>query len=788
MRRWWRCYGFWALLSLGGLSWPGQAAVTQTAGGAASPDAGIVESTDTSTDASTDASAASSSAATEQVKARLLTDHQVATPGQRLRVAVQQQIIPHWHTYWQNPGDSGEPTQIHWQLPAGVTVSAIDWPAPERFVLGPVTNYGYSNEVSLLQWLQLPPDWPPGQPLSLKARVDWLVCEEECIPQSVDLALAIPVAATAVPAPEADLAILSASAARLPQPWPADLLSQSQLTATASGYRLTLQGLPAGFTVTDSYFFPASWGALAQSQPQRWQLEQGRLLLDLPAGDNPLQAGASLDGVLLLQESAEAPARGYQLSLPLALATDGGAGEAGKASAASAAAAGTTPAATAAAVKIDPAGVTGSAAASAPLSLALAMVLALGGGLLLNLMPCVFPVLSMKALALLAHSQQPVAVQRRHGWAYTGGIVLSFLLLAALLLGFKAAGTELGWGFQFQSPLFVLLMTCLLFAVALNLSGVFEVTGRFSGAGQQLTAQSGYRGSFFTGVLATVVATPCTAPLMAAALGFAMTQPALPLLLIFTALGLGLALPVLLLSYWPALQRRLPKPGAWMLTFKQLLAFPMYGAALWLGWVLAQLQGPDSWLWLLTVLLVQSFALWWLGKSQQKQTIKQSVAALLLLFATLGFGTLQLQNPAAESAASVAGSGTVGASSAAASAQAPAAGPAFEPYSDARLAQLLDAGQPVFVNFTAAWCLSCLVNEKVALSTPEVQQAFATHQVVYLKADWTARDDGIRQTLARYGRSGVPLYLYFAAGQRQAVELPQILTPDLLVRTVSSAN
>lgn len=785
MRRWWRCYVVLALMSLAGLSWPslswsGQTAPALTAGSApAAASAGPVTSGSELTTSST--------AATEQVRARLLADHQVATPGQRLRVAVQQQIIPHWHTYWQNPGDSGEPTQIHWQLPAGVTVSDIDWPAPERFVLGPVTNYGYSDEVSLLQWLQLPPEWPSGQPLSLKARVDWLVCEEECIPQSVELALTIPVAATAVPAPEADLAILSASAARLPQPWPADLLAQSQLTATASGYRLTLQGLPAGFTVTDSYFFPAHWGVLAQSQPQRWQPEQGRLLLDLPAGDNPLQAGASLDGVLLLQESAEAPARGYQLSLPLAPAADSGAGEAGKTSAASADAADTSPAGTAAAATTDAAG---SAAASAPLSLALAMVLALGGGLLLNLMPCVFPVLSMKALALLAHSQQPVAVQRRHGWAYTGGIVLSFLLLAALLLAFKAAGTELGWGFQFQSPLFVLLMTCLLFAVALNLSGVFEVTGRFSGAGQQLTAQSGYRGSFFTGVLATVVATPCTAPLMAAALGFAMTQPALPLLLIFTALGLGLALPVLLLSYWPALQRRLPKPGAWMLTFKQLLAFPMYGAALWLGWVLAQLQGPDSWLWLLTVLLVQSFALWWLGKSQQKQTMQQSVAALLLLVATLGFGTQQLQDPVAEMAAGVANSGM-----AAASAQAPAANAAksaarltFEPYSDARLAQLLDAGQPVFVNFTAAWCLSCLVNEKVALSTPEVQQAFAAHQVVYLKADWTARDDAIRQTLARYGRSGVPLYLYFAAGQRQAVELPQILTPDLLVRTVSSAN
>lgn len=685
--------------------------------------------------------AASDSAATEQVQARLLADHQVVSPGQRVRIALQQKIIPHWHTYWQNPGDSGEATQIHWQLPAGVEVSAIEWPAPQRFVLGPVTNYGYSDEVSLLQWLNVPADWPVGQPLQLQANVDWLVCEEECIPQSVQLALTLPVAASAVSAPAADLAVFSASEARLPQP----LLFASHLGPDpADGYQLSIKGLPADVTLTDSYFFPARWGLLAQSQPQRWQLQQGVLSLQLPAGETPLQNGTELDGVLLLSE-AGAGSRGYLLSATMAAAPAG--------------------------AELTAAEVT---TAAASLSIAWALLLAFAGGFLLNLMPCVFPVLSMKALALLAHSQDPVAVQRRHGWAYTAGIVLSLLAFAMLLLGFKAAGTELGWGFQFQSPLFVLLMTCLLFAVGLNLSGVYEISGRFNGAGQQLAAQQGYRGSFFTGVLATVVATPCTAPLMAAALGFAMTQPPLTLLLVFVCLGLGLASPVLLLSYWPALQRRLPKPGAWMLVFRQLLAFPMYGAAIWLGWVLAQLQGTDTWLWLLSILLLQSFALWWLGQCQQRaSTFWQLMTALLLLVVALSWGVLQLKSAADKPA-------TVQAEK--------QAGPGFEPYSDARLAELQAAGTPVFVNFTAAWCLSCLVNEKVALRTTQVQQAFTEHGVVYLKADWTARDEQIRQTLARYGRSGVPLYLFFPVGQREAVELPQILTPDLLVRTVSAVD
>ena len=694
--------------------------------------------------------AAQAHAATEQVQARLLADHQVVSPGQRVRIGLQQNIIPHWHTYWQNPGDSGEATQIHWQLPTGVEVSAIEWPAPQRFVLGPVTNYGYSDEVSLLQWLSVPADWPVGQPLLLQASVDWLVCEEECIPQSVQLALSLPVAASPVSATAADLAVFSASEARLPQALPFD----SQLQPDpAGGYQLLVSGLPADVTLTDSYFFPARWGLLAQSQPQRWQLQQGVLSLQLPAAETPLQAGAALDGVLLLSEAGVGP-RGYLLSATMAA----------------------TSAATPAAPEMAAAAATPVAAAS--LSIALALLLAFAGGFLLNLMPCVFPVLSMKALALLAHSQQPVAVQRRHGWAYTGGIVLSLLAFALLLLGFKTAGTELGWGFQFQSPLFVLLMICLLFAVGLNLSGVYEISGRFNGAGQQLAAQQGYRGSFFTGVLATVVATPCTAPLMAAALGFAMTQPPLTLLLVFVCLGLGLASPVLVLSYWPALQRRLPKPGPWMLVFRQLLAFPMYGAAIWLGWVLAQLQGAESWVWLLAVLLLQSFALWWLGQSQQRLSAYwQPVAAWLLLVLALGWGVQQLKSTTARPVTEQA-----------AAQLARQAGPAFEAYSDARLAELRAAGRPVFVNFTAAWCLSCLVNEKVALSTTQVQQAFAKHGVVYLKADWTARDEQIRQTLARYGRSGVPLYLFFPAGQREAVELPQILTPDLLVRTVSAVD
>lgn len=705
--------------------------------------------------------AISDSAATEQVKARLISALQQVEPGQSLTLGLQQQIIPHWHTYWLNPGDSGNPTTIDWHLPEGSSAAEIEWPTPGRTIVGPITNYSYSDEVTLLSQIQLPDNLQPGSTVELGATVDWLVCEEECIPQTVELALTLPVVGKGLStaAVAADLQILANAKARLPVAAP----FTASATATKEGFTLRLAGL-AGFNTADNplldlYFYPQHWGVLAQSSPQHWQQQGNDYILQLPKGEVP--PASQLQGVLVVQTKLEPESanRGYLLNIAI-----------------------DNPPATAVLPAFSAASTTTTDTATP--GLLLALLLAFGGGLILNLMPCVFPVLSIKALSLLQQQQFGAAVQRRQGWIYTGGILVSFVALAAIILAFKAAGQQVGWGFQFQSPLFVLGIAYLLFAVGLSLSGVYHVGLSLSGVGQELTEAPGYRGTFFTGVLATIVATPCTAPLMAAALGYALTQPPMQLILVFLALGFGLAFPVLLLSYWPALQRALPKPGAWMDTLKQLLAFPIYAAVIWLIWVLALQQGADAVLVALSGLLLLMLAAWWYQHSRFGSNRAQwlgSTAAIALVLTVLVVSQQQL------SAASTANPDSLNTSNAdqrGSKAKQSASYP-FEPYSDARLAELRAQGKPVFVNFTAAWCISCLVNEKVALSSQQVTLELQRQNIVYLKADWTERDEAIRQTLAAHGRSGVPLYLYYPAGSSQALVLPQILTPELVVSTLT---
>ncbi|KAB2967284.1 thioredoxin family protein, partial [Zoogloea sp.] len=412
-----------------------------------------------------------------------------------------------------------------------------------------------------------------------------------------------------------------------------------------------------------------------------------------------------------------------------------------------------------------------------------ALLFALLGGLVLNLMPCVFPVLSIKALSLLRHAHQARRETRLQGLAYTAGVLASFSLLAGVLLALKAGGSEVGWGFQFQSPVFVLGVAYLMFAVGLSLSGLITFGAAAAGVGAGLADKPGYAGSFFTGVLASVVATPCTAPFMGAALGFALAQPAPELLAVFLSLGLGLALPYLLLSFWPALQRLLPRPGAWMERLKEGLAFPMYGAAVWLVWVLAQQAGPNAIAIALGGMLAIAFAAWLTHHSHGARPLARHGGrglALLTLAAALGGGYLGVSGDNARAASA-----------------APLAGQAWEPYSKARFDALRAEGKPVFVNFTAAWCITCLANEKVALSSPEVEAAFHKAGITYLKGDWTNKDPQISAHLADFGRSGVPLYLLYPAGpagsassgDRTAVQvLPQLLTPTTVLAAIDHAS
>jgi thiol:disulfide interchange protein DsbD len=660
-------------------------------------------------------------ASTEEVQVRLISAHRQVQPGQRLLLALEQRIAPHWHTYWRNPGDSGQPTSIEWALPAGVQAGEILWPTPKRFDVGPITNYGYEDRVLLLTELRLPQDLTPGQPLHLQAEASWLVCREECIPQQASLRLSLAVGAQAQPGPDAQS--LAAARAALPQP------AGFAVQARRQGQQLELSW-PAGSAIREALFMPQDWGRIQHAAKPVLSRQGDQWRLSMPLGEDAVREGQPLEGLLLIDGQAQS----------IKTVLQAGPGE------------GLDKAATPAAA----------AAPASDLSLWSALALALAGGLVLNLMPCVFPVLAIKALGFL---QGDAAQHRRHGLAYTGGVLLAFAVLAGLLMGLRSAGGAVGWGFQFHSPLFVLLLAWLMFLLGLALAGLLQLGAGLAGLGQGLASRPGLAGSFFTGVLATVVATPCTAPFMGAAMAYALAQPPLPLLAVFLALGLGLALPYLALACWPGLQRWMPRPGAWMETLKQGLAFPMFGAAIWLVWVLAQQAGPQGVLLALSGMGLIALAAWLRGISRQAGPRGRWLGAGTALATLLAAVALLPWLPRAE------------ADSASTSPTAQQAD--HEPYSPERLAQLQAEGRPVFVNLTAAWCITCLVNERVALSTPEVRAAFQAGGITYLKGDWTRQDPRITALLARHGRSGVPLYLFYPAGQAVRV-LPQLLTPGIV--------
>ena len=689
--------------------------------------------------ASTVSPAASPQAATPQVRAELIASVTAVQPGEQIQLGLHQKIIPHWHTYWVNPGDSGLPTTIAWTLPDGTKTGDIQWPAPSRFKLGPVSNYGYENEVVLLTPLTIPNSLQPGSSFPVKATVDWLVCQEICIPQQVELELNLPVIAAGTPRqPGSPLIDKTLAALPAASPW------QTRVDTTSDGLLLHASGAGiAALKPAEVWFYADEWGKTAHDGPQTLRIEGDTLALHIQPGDAAPSAGSQLNGILTIRH-ADGGVSAYKISAP----------------------------------------VSGSAAIASTLpntrddiQLGAALLFALLGGLVLNLMPCVFPVLSIKALALLRHAHQSPAHTRLQGLAYTAGVLASFSLLAGVLIALKTGGAEVGWGFQFQSPIFVLAVAYLMFAVGLNLSGVFTLGASTAGVGTTLADKPGYAGSFFTGVLATVVATPCTAPFMGAALGFALGQPTAVLLAVFLSLGLGLALPYLLLSFWPALQRLLPRPGRWMERLKEFLAFPMYGAAVWLVWVLAQQAGPNAIAIALGGMLAIAFAAWLYETSHAVRPLARH-GSRVLAAAALG---LALAGGYAGIASNVA--------DAAQTRTAKVAGKAWEPYTKARFDALRAEEKPVFVNFTAAWCITCLANERVALSDESVIAAFRQTGITYLKGDWTNQDPQISAHLADFGRSGVPLYLFYPGGNKtEARVLPQLLTPTTVIDALQTPS
>lgn len=682
---------------------------------------------------------------TDNVRAELMADVSTVKPGEPFWVGLRQTIRPKWHTYWKNPGESGLPTEITWTLPPGAKADPIVWPTPILFEIGGITNYGFKDESILLVRVTPPADL--AGPLNLKAAANWLVCEDVCIPEEGKFELILPSGTAATPAPPATRTLFEQAHRNIPteSPWPA-----RYGVATSGDPTLVIdaKGLKPD-TVSNVYFFPAEWGPVATMAKQSATVDANGIRIPLKRGDAKVVLPPLLAGTLVLTERT----------------ADGTVKQAFDVSA-----------------KLDPAVATSSASLAGAvggeeLSLIEALLFALLGGLILNLMPCVFPVLAMKAAAFARLAGHDRAEMRRDGLAYTAGVLVSFAAMAAIVLAIRAGAGEVSWGFQFQSPVFSLLIAYLFFVVGLNLSGVFEVGNRLAGVGHGLVARGGTTGAFFTGVLAVIVATPCTAPFMAAALGFALAQPAPATVAVLLAMGLGLALPYLALSMTPALQRLMPRPGPWMDRLRQFLAFPMYASAVWMIWVLTQQTGADGVLYALGGMVLIAFAIWLLraGSTASVGTwVRRGLAAVAVL---LAFGvTLKLEDRPA-TAASASGSPTGGVNF-----------DGWERFSRARMAEAVAAGKPVFVDFTAAWCITCLVNERVALETPASRKAFEQAGVVKLKGDWTNRDAEISGVLKELGRAGVPVYLFWAPGAEKPKILPQVLTETLILSELSSID
>ena len=681
---------------------------------------------------------------TERIEAELVPMSAWATPGSTAIVAVRQKIKPGWHTYWRNQGDSGGPTTLSWSLPDGVVPGDILWPLPERQRLQSLMNYGYSDVVFLPVPLQVPASVQPGQTLSLRVTAHFYVCSDEmCVPEDLDLSLSLPVRDGAAPLDPRHGQAIQVAVASAPRPAGIEAraaFADGRLTLSASG------GPLADAAPKWAYFFPFEGGVIDHAAAQTGQRGPQGLTLTLAPGRGLTANGLKppLSGVL----STDLGAWEISAEQGAALGEVSGEGVIGDGEAAQTPASSTT-----------------------PLAFLQAALFALLGGLILNLMPCVFPILAMKAAALSRSAHEP-AEARRDGLAFLAGVLATFLVLAGALLALRAGGQALGWGFQLQSPGVVAALALLMLAVALNLSGVFHVGGGLQGAGQgPLSRLPGAAGAFFTGILAVVVAAPCTAPFMAFALGAALLMPWPMALVVFLMLGLGLALPYVLISLSPRLLSRLPRPGPWMETLRNLLAFPMYGAALWLAWVYGR-QTADALALLFGAGLMLALALWLYGRSQAAPGKGRlaAVAALLFLLAALGLGVL---------AARAAPASTDGAAS---SAHLPS-----QPWSEQAVQTALAEGRPVLVNFTADWCVTCKINEGAALSSARTAEAMQAANAVYLVGDWTRRDDSITAELQRHGRSGVPLYLLYAPGRAKPRVLPQLLTEGTVVDALKDA-
>ena len=664
-----------------------------------------------------------------------------------------------WHVYWRNPGDAGEPPHIKWTLPQGVTAGPLEFPVPKRLPLGPLMDFGYEDEV--LFPFQVSIASGSGAAV-LHAKVDWLVCRGSCIPEKTELEITRPIGSASVGAIQPDQGIWSRLANKLPQPLPSDL--KIGFVSTAAGFRMTVN---TGHRENEASFFPADADILSNPAPQTVTPTTSGLTLDLKKDESLAVSPKQLAGLLQLSDG-----RAYELiALAGAPKTARPASNAGS----NAEAPGTT---TSPADSASPAGSANPTGSPASPGLFQAAALAFLGGLILNLMPCVFPVLFIKGLSLVQSGNEERHKLRVHGFVYAGGILVSFWVLVGALLGLRSAGAHLGWGFQFQSPVFLLLTAALLFFLGLSLAGQFEIGLTLTSAGGTLAAKQGYTGSFFTGVLAVIVATPCTAPFMGAAIGYALSQSVAVTFVVFTALALGLAAPYVALTLQPAWTRILPRPGAWMEVLKQAVSVPIFGTVIWMAWVVANAYGAMMLAALLVSFLLLAIAGWFLGRWPAKGW--STTVAALIVVCVIGLSVYAKSTVYVQSVVEARfepGKVVV--------LDMPPGPGTWQPWSADAVTMYQSQGRPIFVDFTASWCLSCQVNERVVLSKPEVQKAFADANVVLMRADWTRYDDNITRTLNGLGRSGVPTYVLYGPGESQPHVLPEVLTTGIVTSALA---
>ena len=701
-------------------------------------------------------------AASSHTRVTLVADVSTLAPGAPATIGVQLSTDPGWHTYWVNPGESGLATTVHWTLPPGAGMSDLQWPLPLKTMEdGEVLTYGYSGETMLLATLRLPASMADGNSVTIRADVSWLECERTCVPGSAVVSLTLPVGAQSHPS--ADAPRIARVRNTLPVPSGAQHDIAIAITTAADSVTMHIVPLPGVRVVLDGGnapdFFPAT-DVTSVNGRTRTAVAAGGADVFIPLG-SPRGNGTELRGVVVYT-TAGGERKGVEITHPLSTALS----------------------------PLDRQFETGKGTGS-DVPLIVYIGLAIVGGLLLNIMPCVLPVIALKIFGLVKMAGDEPRRVRRLGWMFSLGILASFLTLAAVVALLKVAGQQVGWGFQFQEPLFVIAMSAVVFAFGLSLFGVFEirlpgaavagVSAVISREGQR--GGKGYAASFAEGVFATILATPCTAPFLGSALGFAFAQPAGIILLIFACVAAGMALPYLLLTARPAWQRFLPRPGAWMETAKQFMGFLMMATLLWLLYVLGKQLGMEAVIWTGAFLLAVGLACWLVGRFATLTASRAVVWTTWVVAALIACGGYYLFiEGALDVRAAIAGTPAAGVSGAADN------GIAWEPFSLTALEKHLDAGSPVFVDFTAEWCLTCKVNEKTILANDGVRERLRTSGITAMRADWTNRNPDITKLLAKFGRSGVPLYVLFPRDHPDApIVLPEVLTTSLFLEALDRA-